>query len=58
MIGLQQLWYTGLVSLGIWDLLRPRIEPVFSALAGRLFTTEPPEKPLFVFLELDIFGEF
>ena len=38
--------------------LRPGIEPVFPALAGRLFTTEPPEKPLFIFLELDIFGEF
>ena len=27
------------------DLPNPRIEPVFSALAGRFFTTEPPGKP-------------
>ena len=29
----------------MWDLLGSRIEPVFSALAGGFFTTEPPEKP-------------
>ena len=27
------------------DLLDPGIEPIFPALAGRFFTTEPPGKP-------------
>ena len=30
----------------MWDLPRPEIEPVSPSLAGRFFTTEPPEKPL------------
>ena len=30
---------------GMWDLLGSGIEPMFSALAGGFFTTEPPEKP-------------
>ena len=30
---------------GMWDLLRPALEPVSPALAGRLSTTEPPGKP-------------
>ena len=30
---------------GMWDLPRPRIEPVSPASAGRLFTTETPGKP-------------
>ena len=30
----------------MWDLPRPEIEPMSSALAGGFFTTEPPEKPL------------
>ena len=30
---------------GMWDLPRPGLEPVFPALAGRLSTTAPPEKP-------------
>ena len=29
----------------MWDLPGPGIEHVFPALAGRLFTTEPPGKP-------------
>ena len=29
----------------MWDLPRPGIEPVSSALAGRLSTTAPPGKP-------------
>ena len=32
-----------------WDLPRPGIEPVSSALAGGFFTTEPPGKPPFSF---------
>ena len=28
----------------IWDLLEPGIEPMFPALAGGFFTTEPPRK--------------
>ena len=31
---------------GMWDPPRPGLEPVFSALAGRLSTTAPPGKPL------------
>ena len=30
----------------MWDLPGPGIKPVSSALGGRFFTTEPPEKPL------------
>ena len=30
---------------GMWDLPRPGFEPASSALAGRLSTTAPPEKP-------------
>ena len=30
----------------MWDLPHPGIEPVFPALAGGFFTTEPPGKPL------------
>ena len=29
----------------MWDLPRPRLEPVSPALAGRLSTTAPPGKP-------------
>ena len=36
----------GLNSCGTWDLPGPGIEPVSPALAGRVFTTEPPGKPL------------
>ena len=31
----------GLVALGMWDLPSSGIEPVFPALAGKFFTTEP-----------------
>ena len=30
---------------GMWDLPRPRLEPVSPALAGRFLTTAPPGKP-------------
>ena len=33
---------------GMWDLPRPGLEPVSSALAGRFSTTVPPGKPLYV----------
>ena len=33
---------------GMWDLPKSGIEPVSPALAGRFFTTEPPQKPLCV----------
>ena len=33
---------------GTWDPPRPGLEPVSSALAGRLSTTAPPGKPLFL----------
>ena len=29
---------------GMWDLLSPGIKPMYPALAGDFFTTEPPEK--------------
>ena len=35
-------------SCGMWDLPRPGLEPVSPALAGRLSTTAPPGKPLYV----------
>ena len=35
---------------GMWDLPRPGLKPVSSALAGRFLTTAPPGKPLFQFL--------
>ena len=34
---------------GMWDPPRPGLEPVSSALAGRLSTTAPPGKPLTFF---------
>ena len=39
----------------MWDLLRPGLEPVSSALAGRFSTTAPPGKPLHFFFILYIF---
>ena len=33
----------------MWDLPRPGLEPVSSALAGRFLTTVPPGKPYAVF---------
>ena len=35
---------------GMWDPPRPRLEPVYPALAGRLSTTAPPGKPLVLLL--------
>ena len=35
---------------GMWEPPRPGLKPVSPALAGRLLTTAPPGKPLFVFL--------
>ena len=32
----------------MWDLPKSRIETVSTALAGRFFTTEPPEKHFFL----------
>ena len=39
----------------MWDLLGPGIEPVWSALAGGLQTTGPPEKPGIGFLMQPVF---
>ena len=33
----------------LWDLPDPGIEPMFPALAGRFFTTEPPGQPYFLY---------
>ena len=41
----------GWIAISSGDLSDPRIEPeslASPALAGRFFTTEPPEKPFFV----------
>ena len=35
---------------GMWDLPRPGLEPMSSALAGRFSTTAPPGKPRMAFL--------
>ena len=39
---------------GMWDLPRPGLEPVSSALAGRFSTTAPPGKPQCVVLILKV----
>ena len=36
----------------MWDLPRPGLEPISSALAGRFSATEPPGKPCFFDIEL------
>ena len=36
---------------GMWDLPRPGLEPVSSALAGRFSTTAPPGKPNILLLK-------
>ena len=38
---------------GMWDLPRPGLESVSSALAGRFSTTVPPGKPYLLFFNLD-----
>ena len=43
----QELCCTGLVALCMWDLPGLEIKPVSPALAGNVFTTEPPGKPLY-----------
>ena len=40
----QQLWGTGLVALGMWNLPGQEIEPVSPALAGRFLSTVPQGK--------------
>ena len=41
----QECW-TGLPFPSPGDLPDPEIKPMSSALAGRFFTTDPPEKPV------------
>ena len=41
----RQEYWSGLPFPSPEDLLNPETEPVFSALVGRLFTTEPAGKP-------------
>ena len=43
-----------LLLQGMWDLPGSGIEPVFPALAGRFFSTEPPGKPLLLFINKDM----
>ena len=44
----------GLVAPWQWDLYISGTEPMFPALAGRFFTTEPPGKPSFVHFLLEL----
>ena len=41
----RQEYWSGLLFSSPGSLPNPRIEPVFPALAGEFFTTEPPERP-------------
>ena len=41
-------YWSGLPFASLGDLPRLGIEPMFPALAGRFFTTEPPEKPILI----------
>ena len=41
----QELWCTGIVLHGLWDLPRPEIESMSPTLTGEFFITEPPGKP-------------
>jgi len=41
----RQEYWSGLPFPSAGDLPYPGIEPTSPALAGRFFTTEPPEKP-------------
>ena len=42
---------------GMWDLPRPGLEPVSSALAGRFSTTAPPGKPYTLYFLVLLSGE-
>ena len=42
----RQEYWTGLPFPSPGDLPNPRTQPMSPALAGRLFTTKPPRKPL------------
>ena len=41
--------------LGTWDLPRPGVEPVSTALAGGFFTIEPSRKPSYFYCVICIF---
>ena len=43
-----QEYWSGLPFPSSGDLSDPGIQPVFPALAGRFFTTEPPGKPIVI----------
>ena len=43
----RQEYWSGLPFPSPWDFPNPGIEPVSPALAGKLFTSEPPGKPAF-----------
>ena len=48
----RQDYWSGLPFPSPGDLLNPGIKPVSPALAGKFFTTEPPEKPKEVYMSL------
>ena len=48
----RQEYWSGLPFPSPGDLPNPGIKPVSPALAGKFFTTEPPEKPKEVYMSL------
>ena len=47
----RQTYWNGLLFPSPGGLLDPGIEPASPALAGRFFTTEPPGKPTYTYIE-------
>ena len=55
MLGLSIRGTQALLLHSMWDLPRPEIEPMSSALPGRFLTTGPPGKPhLWIFDECSL----
>ena len=51
----RQEYWSGLPFPSPGDLPDPGIEPASPALAGRFFTTEPPAKPIYVIVCVQIY---
>ena len=57
----RQEYWSGLLFPSLGDLANPGIEPEFPvspALAGVFFTTEPPGKPQFVYVQTNFLALF
>ena len=48
------MWRTAYLLRGMWDLPRPGLEPMSSALAGGFLTTAPPGKSLAFCISLSL----